>query len=107
MVFHIVVLTEGQSRKIQNLFVGKTAAEQLANAMLGSVFMECVKRIDNVQFPGEDKPRSISGIEDKRQFLDCIPAQYMTPIYVAIQNINGLDAGTVKNYGASSVSPLS
>lgn len=104
MVFHIVCLTEGQSRKIANQFLGSVPNEQLVNHIQHAMFCECVKRIDNVVLPGESTPRSISGPEDKQQFLDCFPAQYMGAVYAAIQNLNKLDEGEIKNSDASPVS---
>ena len=105
MVFHIVCLTEGQSRKIANEFLGKVPNEQVVNHIQHAMFVECVKRIDNVYLPGDSSaPRSISEPEDKQQFLDCFPAQYMGPLYVAMQNVNALDEGALKNSDASPVS---
>jgi len=104
MVFHIVCLTEGKSRQIANEFLGKVPNEQVVNHIQHAMFIECVKRIDNVLLPGETTPRSIYGLEDKQQFLDCFPAQYMGPLYVAMQNVNSLDEGAVKNSDASPVS---
>jgi hypothetical protein len=99
-VFHIVTLTEGQSRTLKAKHPTKfTGTETIIDidGTMSDMFMACVIKIDGVVWPGTTEPVSISTDADKTRFLGCIPAEYMGPVYAAIQNQNLLDEGTRKN----------
>lgn len=104
-IFHILAMTEGQSRKLRAVALTKNevTVSQL-NRLMQEMFMACVVKIENIQLPGDSAPRTIEDLAGKERFLDCVPAEYMQPIYQAIQNLSDLDEGARKNSGASHVS---
>lgn len=97
-VFYIKAMTEGQSRKLRALTLtkGELTAEQL-NRLMNETFMVCVVRIENVLFPGETVAVTVEDQAGKERFIDCIPVEFMQPIYRAIQNLSDLDEGVRKN----------
>lgn len=107
-VFKIVALTEGRARALRAQYImGPDNKTPDINGFKMSMFLECVKAIENVTMPGDVVPRTINAPEDIRLFLDCLPVELVSPIYEAIQNITELDEGTLKNSVESPALPRS
>jgi hypothetical protein len=109
-IFHIVPLTEGQSRRLlaarQNIRADGGAVQIDIDKFLGDLYLKNVVQIDNVLWPGSTTPVTIATEADRLRFLECVPAGFMGPIYQAIQNLSKLDEGEIKNSGGSSASPI-
>lgn len=107
-VFHVVGMTEGAARILRAQYMtGPIISAEQVNAMKSAAFTQCVKRIDNVMFPGESAPHTIDKPEDIQKFVNFLPVALAQEIYDAINNIADLDAGTIKNSDESPASPHS
>lgn len=108
--FHIVPLTEGQSREISAAH--PTLANQKGihisqDEIYRDIFLSNVKMIENVQWPGDTTLSTITNRECIKRFYDSLPPEYAAPIYAAIQNLSVLEEGESKNSGGSSGSTTS
>lgn len=110
-VFHIVPMTEGQSRRLlaahQNIRSDGTLPQIDIDKFLSDLYLKNVIKIENVLWPRSAAPVTITSESDRLRFLECVPAGFMGAVYMAIQNLSKLDEGEVKNSSGSSGLPLS
>jgi hypothetical protein len=102
MVFEISPLSEADSRALgaanPTTFSRSDGFTLSRDALMIEMFLRCVKRIRNVLMPGETVRRTIESADERKRFLECLPAQFAAPIYEAIQNTGELEAGQEKNF---------